>query len=205
MPLSPLITQRILPLVLKLLYNSLRITVTPPQGEMRVHGKGAIFAFWHGKMVAGWLLSRRLFPGEKTTAVVSQSKDGRILSDALHKLGFTLIRGSSSKGSVEVVRNMQQTLDKGEIIVITPDGPRGPINQFKYGSLRLAARNRSPLIFAQINYASSWKLKSWDRFEIPKPFTRTTVTLQLIEPPEFNSEEELRSYSQQLSEHLSHA
>ncbi|WP_076790850.1 lysophospholipid acyltransferase family protein [Chlorobium sp. KB01] len=205
MALSPVITRHILPIVLKLLYKSLRISVTPMEGEMRVHGKGTIFAFWHGKMVAGWLLARELFPGEPTAAVVSQSKDGRILSDALQQLGYALIRGSSSRGSVEVIRAMQHTLEKGDIVVITPDGPRGPINQFKYGSIRLAARSRSPLIFARISYAASWKIKSWDRFEIPKPFTRTTVTLQLIELPEFRSEEELHTCCKQLSEQLSHA
>jgi len=205
MALSPVITRHILPFVLKLLYKSLRISVTPPEGEMRVRGKGVIFAFWHGKMVAGWLLARALFPGESTTAVVSQSKDGSILSDALQALDYALIRGSSSKGSIEVIRAMQQSLENGKIVVITPDGPKGPVHQFKYGAIRLSARNRTPLLFARISYAASWRLKSWDRFEIPKPFTKTTITLQLIELPEFSSEEELRTYSKQLSERLSHA
>jgi lysophospholipid acyltransferase (LPLAT)-like uncharacterized protein len=205
MDLSPVITRHILPRVLLLLYKSLRIKVAKPSKAMRESGKGTIFAFWHGKMVVGWLLSRALFPEKNPTAIVSRSKDGHILSDALEQLGFSLIRGSSSKGSIEVVRAMQHTLEKGEMVVITPDGPLGPICQFKYGSVRLAARNHYPLIFADICFASSWKLKSWDRFEIPKPFSKVLIELKLIELPEFRSEEELRTFSKQLSDHLSHA
>jgi lysophospholipid acyltransferase (LPLAT)-like uncharacterized protein len=205
MALSPVISRHILPLLLKLLYKSLRISVTNPPYEMSPSSKGIIFAFWHGKMAAGWILARALYPEKKASAVVSRSEDGRILSDTLQQFGFTLIRGSSSRGSVEVVRGMQDTLEKGEIVVITPDGPRGPAGQFKYGSLRLAARNHYPLIFAEISYADSWKLKSWDRFEIPKPFSRATVQLQQIELPDFKSEEELRAFAHKLSDRLSHA
>ncbi|MEI6847032.1 MAG: DUF374 domain-containing protein [Chlorobiaceae bacterium] len=172
---------------------------------MPTYEKGAIFAFWHGKMVAGWMLTHTLFPGKHATAVVSRSEDGRILSDTLKQLGFSLIRGSSSKGSDEVIRSMRQTLEKREIVVLTPDGPKGPMKQFKYGLLRLAASNHFTLIFADISYTNSWKLKSWDRFEIPKPFTKTSVSLKLINLPEFKNEEELRAYSKQLSDQFSHA
>jgi hypothetical protein len=172
---------------------------------MRSPGKGAIFAFWHGKMAAGWLLARALFPGENISTVVSMSEDGRILSDALQQLGFTLIRGSSSKGSEEVIQAMQLALKQGGMVALTPDGPRGPANQFKYGSIRLAASNHYPIIFAEISFANAWKLKSWDRFEIPKPFSKATVRLRQIELPEFNSEDELRTYSKQLSDRLTHA
>lgn len=203
MAFSPVITRHILPFALKLLYASLRISVMPP--ETALPGKGAIVTFWHGKMAAGWLLAMALFPEKKVSAVVSLSGDGRILSDALEKLGFLLIRGSSSRGGDEVKRGIQAAIQKEGIVVLTPDGPRGPANQFKYGTLRLASANRYPLVFAEISYANSWMLNSWDRFEIPKPFSKTTVRLHLIELPEFGSEEELHRYTMNLSDMLSHA
>lgn len=205
MALSPLISRHILPFTLKLLYASLRISVTPPSLKKQLSRKGVIFTFWHGKMITGWLLARDLFPDKNIVAVVSQSEDGQALSDTLEKLEFSLIRGSSSKGGDEVKLEMQGALHQKSIIVLTPDGPRGPVNQFKYGTLRMAARNHCPLIFAEICYANAWKLKSWDKFEIPKPFTRTIIKLHSIEVPELETEEKLRIYTTNLSDRLGHA
>ncbi len=203
MAISPLISRFLLPFALKFLYASLRISVSAP--KIQLPDKGSIVTFWHGKMVVGWLFSRNLFPDKKAAAVVSLSEDGRLLSDTLQQLGFFLIRGSSSKGGDEVLRSMQELINKESIVVLTPDGPRGPNQQFKYGTIRLASSNHYPLIFADIHFAKSWKLKSWDRFEIPKPFSRTTVTLHCIDLPEFRSEEELRAYTSELSNQLTHA
>ena len=203
MPLSPLITRHIIPVAMKLLHASLRISVTPEQTQLPE--KGAIFTFWHGKMITGWLLAQALFPEKKITAVVSSSEDGNILAETLEKLGFSLIRGSSSKGGDMVKRAMQHAMQREWIVALTPDGPRGPANQYKFGMLRLASENHYPLVFAEIHHAHCWKLKSWDRFEIPKPFSKTTVKLHLIDLPQFNNKEELQSYTKQLSIKLSHA
>ena len=205
MALSPLISRYIIPFALKLLYASLRISVTPPTLKKQLTEKGAIFTFWHGKMVAGWLLAKSLLPDKQLQAVVSLSEDGRILSDALEQFDYTLIRGSSSKGADEVKLAMQKSISKEQIIVLTPDGPRGPVNQFKYGTLRIASTNNYQLIFAEINYTKAWKLKSWDKFEIPRPFSKTTVKLHTIDLPDFISEEELRIYTKKLSDLLGHA
>jgi lysophospholipid acyltransferase (LPLAT)-like uncharacterized protein len=203
MPLSPIISRYLLPVALKLLYASLRISITPE--PLKFSDNGAIIAFWHGKMITGWLLAKTLSPSKNITAVVSLSEDGRALADTLEQLGFSLIRGSSSKGGDQVKQTMQEALQKGDIVVLTPDGPRGPVNQFKYGTLRLASNNHYPIVFAEIRYAKKWTLKSWDQFEIPKPFSKTLVKLHLLELPEFNSEDALQLYTQQLSDRLSHA
>ena len=203
MPLPPVVSRYILPTALKLLYASLRISIiTAP---LQFSGKGAVIAFWHGKMIAGWLLAKTLGSSKKITAVVSLSEDGRTLSDTLERLGFSLIRGSSSRGGDEVKKAMHDALQQGNIVVLTPDGPRGPVHQFKYGTLRLASENHYPIVFAEISYAKSWMLKSWDRFEIPKPFSKTSVKLHLLEVPAFNSDKELQSYTKKLSDRLSHA
>ncbi len=205
MPLSPVISRHILPLALKLLFASLRISIAPPLRERQLPAKGAIVAFWHGKMITGWLLAKTLFPGEKIAAVVSMSEDGQALADTIERLGFLLIRGSSSRGGSEVKRAMQNAIQKENIVVLTPDGPRGPVNQFKYGTLQLASKNHYPLVFAEISYASKWKLKSWDQFEIPKPFSKTFVKLHILDLPDFTGEEELQHYSKTLSDRFSHA
>jgi len=111
---------------------------------------GFIAAFWHGKMLTGWLTvadTLRNICASAPIAVVSLSKDGEILANALHTLGFQLIRGSSSRGRDAVRQGIQAALERGAAVVLTPDGPRGPKESFKYGSIRLAAQYRSPILF----------------------------------------------------------
>lgn len=202
MSLLPPLSGLILPGALKLLVSTLRITVTNPQKETCGQTGKRIFAFWHGKMIYGWLLAQRLSPDKTIHAIVSLSKDGEILSRTLEKLGFTLIRGSSSKGSSEVKTAMLTELANNGIIAITPDGPRGPRQTFKYGTLRLASAEGIPIIFATIRYSKRIQLKSWDRFEIPFPFSRVDITIHNIEVPEFRNQEELRAFEHQLSKDL---
>ncbi|MBN1929111.1 MAG: DUF374 domain-containing protein [Chlorobiaceae bacterium] len=194
---------RLLPHVLKLLFATLKIDIGHageplPDGG----GRGVMFAFWHGKMIAGWLLARRLFPEREIAAVVSLSEDGQILSDALDRLGFRLIRGSSSRGKEVVRRNIGVALTSRGVVAVTPDGPRGPHHRFKYGTLRLAALHQAPLVFADIRYEKARNLKSWDKFEIPLPFSRVKVTLHVVRVPEFPSEEEFRAWADKLSDGL---
>lgn len=191
--------------LLKLLFVSLRIELRVPREGLPEAGRGVLFAFWHGRMITGWLLTRRLFPKSPLSAVVSLSPDGQILSDTLDRLGFRLIRGSSSRGRDEVREGIAGVLRSGGVVAVTPDGPRGPIHQFKYGTIRLASENRSPILFADIFHERSRLLKSWDRFEIPRPFSRVRVVLHLIEVPLFSGEEELRQFANDLSERFANA
>lgn len=202
MALPSLVSRTMLPQLLALLYRSLRISITMP--DVALPQQGCMVAFWHGKMVVGWLLAQKLFPQKKIVAVVSQSGDGAILADALETLGFSLIRGSSSTDGDMVKQRMVTHVEQGDVVVLTPDGPRGPHHQFKYGSVRLASYHSIPLLFATIRYERSWKLASWDSFEIPKPFSTVTVTLHIPEIPSFESEEALRHFSSTLSARFNH-
>jgi hypothetical protein len=190
---------RLLPHVLKLLFSTLKIEIEHTGERMPEDGRGVMFAFWHGKMIAGWLLARRLYPKREISAVVSLSGDGQILSDALDQLGFHLIRGSSSRGKEVVRRGIGVALSNGGVIAVTPDGPRGPHHRFKYGALRLAALHRVPLLFADIRYENTRSLKSWDKFEIPLPFSRLTVTLHNVQVPDFPTEEAFSAWADKLS------
>ena len=193
---------RLLPHVLKLLFATLKIEI---DGEkLPSDPRGVLFAFWHGKMIVGWLLSRRLFPKREISAVVSLSGDGQILSDALDRLGFQLIRGSSSRGKEVVRRNIGVALANRGVVAITPDGPRGPQHRFKYGTLRLAAQHHTPLVFAEIRYGNARSLKSWDKFEIPMPFSRVKITLHFVKVPEFPNDEAFQAWADKLSVEFDH-
>jgi hypothetical protein len=194
-----ILSKTLLPVLLKLTFLTLQKSIKPQSIELD-QSKGVFFAFWHGKMIVGWQLALYLFPGKTPLAIVSQSKDGEILANALEKLQFRLIRGSSSKGKEIIKSDSEAALKKGSLIAITPDGPRGPIETLKYGFIRMASETSTPIVFASIQYKNAWVFsKSWDRFQIPKPFSKATIKLTCIKVPQFKSEDELKSYTDQLS------
>lgn len=132
----------------------------------------SVFIFWHSKMLAGW----RLFKDSNTAALVSQSSDGDVLSNLLVKWNYKVIRGSSSKGGKEALHKLIETVSSGLPAAVTPDGPRGPAEVIKNGVLVISLKCGIPLIPVRINYSHKIVLsKSWDKFEIPLPFSSCDV------------------------------
>ena len=131
----------------------------------------AVVVFWHGQMLPAW----KVFSGKNPRAVVSMSKDGQILSDLLEKWGFTLIRGSSSKGGKEVL-DKASTAAKEHYLLMTPDGPRGPIYEFKAGAAVAAMRSGAPLYLCSVkNSREKIFERSWDKFKLPLPFAKIEI------------------------------
>ncbi|MCX7876612.1 MAG: lysophospholipid acyltransferase family protein [Melioribacteraceae bacterium] len=130
-----------------------------------------IVAFWHGSMLIGWYLQRN----KKFAALVSKSKDGDVLTSILEKWNFHVVRGSSSNGGHEALDNMIHLIEENFHLAITPDGPTGPIMKFKAGAVITSYRTQVPLILLGIGMKNKWQLKSWDKFEIPKPFSKVVV------------------------------
>jgi lysophospholipid acyltransferase (LPLAT)-like uncharacterized protein len=161
---------RILPTILNLLVKTLRVSV---ENEESLKSGNCVLMFWHGKMLVGWLLGK----DKNFFGVVSQSKDGEILSRLLQKWNYKLIRGSSSKDSKEVMNQMVETLKNGFSIALTPDGPRGPREKMKIGGLIAAVRSSSPVVLCGIHYEKKFVFNSWDKFELPKPFSKVLVRL----------------------------
>ncbi len=151
-------------------------------------------------MLVGWLFAKSLVRPKKCYAVVSLSKDGALLANALEVMHFGLIRGSSSRGKEIVKADMVARLQAGDAIAITPDGPRGARHVFKYGSVRIASETQTPILFADITFESAWRLeKSWDKFEIPKPFSAVHIHLTHIDVPKFETEEALKVFTDSLT------
>jgi lysophospholipid acyltransferase (LPLAT)-like uncharacterized protein len=127
-----------------------------------------IIAFWHGKMLPVWYR----FRGQGLSALVSGSRDGELLAGWLERsLGYRdVIRGSSSKGGRESLAQMVMLLEERSILV-TPDGPRGPARQGKPGAMVAALRSGRPLLMVGWSSRRRVVLGSWDRMEIPYPFS----------------------------------
>ncbi len=159
----------LLPFLVDLLLLTVKIKTL---GKTPETGSGNfVSAFWHGKMLIGWRLFKKLNPA----AIVSSSKDGELLTRVLEHWGYHLVRGSSSKGGKEALENLVEKAREGFTVVITPDGPRGPAREFKAGAVVAAKKSGVPLLLAGIGFSKSVKLKSWDSFEIPYPFSHVYV------------------------------
>ena len=126
-----------------------------------------IIAFWHGLMFAPWWVHRFTH----SVGLVSTSKDGIVLSAVLKRWGYHLSRGSSSAAGQEALAEMVAAVTMGHTLLITPDGPRGPGRQMKRGALLVAQRTQRPLILTGVGYSQALKLRNWDRFEIPYPWS----------------------------------
>lgn len=135
-----------------------------------------VIAFWHGSMLPVWFFFRKEV---NKVAVVSKSKDGQILSDYLTLLGYKLVRGSSSNSGKEVIEQAV-SLAKENKILITPDGPRGPREVMKVGAVIIANRASVPLQLCSVKCKNSIRLNSWDKFQIPLPFSKVVLKFSEI-------------------------
>lgn len=139
--------------------------------KARGTGNGFVFSLWHGHLLP-LLWHHR---GEGVVVLISEHRDGELVARAATALGFGLIRGSTTRGAGRALIAMVRALESGKEIAITPDGPRGPARKFAPGALVAAQRSDRLILPVAVSVDRAWRLKSWDRFLIPKPFARVTV------------------------------
>lgn len=133
------------------------------------------FTLWHNRLFITAEIFRRYRQGRPIYALISPSKDGAWLEAFFSLIGIRAVRGSSHKLGREAVTALVDVMKAGHDIGITPDGPRGPIYEFKAGGLIVARRVQAPLLLLGCAYEASWQLRSWDRFHLPQPFSRVHV------------------------------
>ncbi len=133
-----------------------------------------LVAMWHGRMLV--LMPMSLHRGRGIGVLVSPSDDGSLATKALRTFGFRAIRGSLSRGGARALREMADTLREGHQLVVTPDGPRGPRHTMNVGVPWLARDSGAPILPVGVACDRAWRMRSWDRFTIPKPFARIVVS-----------------------------
>jgi hypothetical protein len=131
----------------------------------------AIYAFWHRCLLA----SAWRFRNRGVAILISRSFDGELIARTVERLGFVAIRGSSSRDGVAGLRSLQRAYTDGRYCAITADGPRGPAEVAKPGVVQLARLVESMVGAFYVHPHNAWEASSWDRFLIPKPFSRVTV------------------------------
>jgi lysophospholipid acyltransferase (LPLAT)-like uncharacterized protein len=132
---------------------------------------GFLIAIWHGDMLAPLPLHTKRGSG----VLVSPSRDGGLVKMVLLRYGYTVIRGSTNRGSARALREIREHLAGRGSVAITPDGPRGPRHSMNLGLAWLAREARCPIVCVRVRCDRAWSLKSWDRFQIPRPFARVIV------------------------------
>jgi len=144
--------------------------VTPLVGGL---GAGAeIFCFWHQCVLPCTVYYWRT----GATILISRSFDGELITRILELFGFHAVRGSSSRGAREGLLGLKQVLESGTPAIFTADGPRGPLYQTKMGPIKLAQMTGARIGAFHLQPERAWVMNSWDRFLIPKPFTRICVS-----------------------------
>lgn len=122
--------------------------------------------------------------------MISEHFDGEIIARIISFFGFSTVRGSSSKGGARVLIEAIKTLKDGEDIAITPDGPRGPRHSVADGIVALAQKTNSKIVLFNYQATDFWQLKSWDKFVVPKPFSKITFFAdKVLDISQMNSEE----------------
>jgi lysophospholipid acyltransferase (LPLAT)-like uncharacterized protein len=145
-----------------------------------------IYALWHNRIFcvpSGW---RKACRGSRRAVVLtSASHDGAMLARAVGVFGLGSVRGSSSRRGVAALVALRKTLREGIDVCVTPDGPRGPRYVLQPGLVKLAEASGAPVVPIHVELGASWRLKSWDRFRLPKPFSRVRVIFDraLAVPP----------------------
>jgi lysophospholipid acyltransferase (LPLAT)-like uncharacterized protein len=112
---------------------------------------------------------------EGVAVLISTHADGEIIARICEAFGYRTIRGSTSRGGARALVEIARTLEGGVDVAITPDGPRGPVHTVAPGTLYAAQRAQAPVIAIGVHASRAWRLSTWDRFMIPKPFARITV------------------------------
>jgi lysophospholipid acyltransferase (LPLAT)-like uncharacterized protein len=136
-----------------------------------------ILAVWHHQLfLASWLIWRHgVRRGLPVLVLISRSRDGTLGTEVGRLLGAEVARGSTSRGGGPALRQLLRAVAGGRTVLVIPDGPRGPAGELKPGLVSLAELSGAPVLPLALGVDRGWRLRSWDRMVVPKPFARLWV------------------------------
>jgi len=157
-----------------------------------------IYLSWHENLLSPIYLRGHCH----VSMLLSQHRDADILACVSHHLGYEVVRGSSYRGGAKAIRAMLTDSHKKHL-GITPDGPRGPRRCLAMGAIYLASRLQLPIVAMGYGYDRPWRAKSWDRFAVPRPFSRARAIFSPpVVLPRHLGREEMEQYRQQVEQLL---
>ena len=186
---------KILPYVLYLIVKFIYLTNKKEFHHPKLNDDEAlIFVTWHDDLICQPLNYFQNRPNGIIKTLISQSKDGEILSKIYNLFGGEIIRGSSSKGATKALISTIREIKAGSDIALTPDGPRGPRHTVADGVIAIAQKSAARIVVLNSKPSSYWQFNSWDKFILPKPFGK--IDFYMSEPFNINDLEfeEARSF-----------
>ena len=171
-PIGSWILAFILICLCKLIWLTIKKTHVNPPALLRKQTprQPVILSHWHEFIPYILMLSPPLI-----SVLNSSHADARILGNASRFVGARPIWGSSNRNPLSSLRQLKAEIDAGRHVLITPDGPRGPARQMALGPVALAQLTSRPIMLFACHASSCWRLRSWDRTQIPKPFSHVTI------------------------------
>jgi len=136
-------------------------------------GRQPIMAFWHGRILPSTYFFRR----RGIVVITSENFDGEWIAGIIERFGYGTARGSSSRGAVKALVQLKRDMAAGKPAAFTLDGPRGPAKIAQPGAIWLAKVTGNPIVPFHIEASRHWTLRSWDRTQIPKPFSEVAIAI----------------------------
>ena len=144
----------------------------PAYTALRRTDAAIAYTLWHGRLLPLTWFHR----GQSIGALISLSKDGEYIARVVQGWGYRVVRGSTSRGGSRALAEMIRLGRKGRSLAFTPDGPRGPRERMKPGVLLAAQRAGLPIVPVSAACSGAWWFEGWDRFLVPRPFSRVVVS-----------------------------
>ena len=166
---------------------------------IRASGRQPVMAFWHGRILPATFYFRR----RGIVVITSENFDGEWIARIIERFGYGTARGSTSRGALKAMHQLVREMRAGRPAGFTLDGPRGPARVAQAGAVWLASATSNPLLPFHLEASSYWSLGSWDRTQIPKPFSIVALIVgEPIEVPKDASAERLEQTRRDLEQRL---
>lgn len=150
-----------------------RVEGAEAYGEVLASGRRPIMAFWHGRILPATLF----FRDRGIVVITSENFDGEWIARIIQRFGYGAARGSSSRGAVRALVQLKRLMADGKPTAFTVDGPRGPARVAQPGAIWLAKATGNPILPFHIEAARYWTVRSWDRTQVPQPFSDVAVVI----------------------------
>ncbi len=165
--------------------------------NIEAYSSPIIFVFWHETIL---FLSFAAPKNREIAILISTHKDGQLASDTIKHFGLKNIGGSSNRNPMKAFLEMLKWIKSGKDIGITPDGPKGPRRTMKKGAIELAYLSKCPIVAISCDASNAWRVNSWDRMIIPKPFS--TITFHICKPISILNKKEFKEKSNLIERQL---
>lgn len=172
------VTSGVINFIASILEKTWRYTETGMIEYTPSNDSPVIYSAWHENILPLAYYYKKLYLKKKVkfSAIISENRDGRLLASILEKWDMTIVSGSTSKKGLSAVREAVREMKRGRNLIVTPDGPRGPRQEAKEGVALIGIISGFPVVPISLFPRNLWRLWSWDRFIIPKPFTKIEVS-----------------------------